>query len=90
MRREPRRKETRAKSRGRSASRARSPQLQRTVQARQYPIEEVGNDRQQCDEDRGSMDRDAARQEAHEEKDIEETREPNDSNSGSTLEDLRD
>lgn len=36
------------------------------------------------------MDRGAARQEAHEEKDIEEPREPNDSNSGSTLEDLRD
>ncbi|XP_072758660.1 uncharacterized protein [Anoplolepis gracilipes] len=86
LRREPRRKEKRAKSKGRSASRARSPQLsQRTVQPRQYPIEEVGNDRQQCDEDRGSV-----HQEAHEEEDVEEARKPNDSNSGSTLENSRD
>ncbi|KAL6417941.1 hypothetical protein ACFW04_008587 [Cataglyphis niger] len=89
--REPRCKETRAKSRGRSASRARSPQmLQRTMQPRQYPIEEVGNDRQQYDEDHESTERDLTRQEAHEEEDVEGAREPNDSNSGSTLDNSRD
>ncbi|KAM0734207.1 hypothetical protein ACS0PU_011678 [Formica fusca] len=89
--REPRRKETRAKSRGRSASRARSPQMpQQTVQPRQYSIEEVGNDGQQYDEDHESTERDSAHQEAHEEEDVEGAREPNDSNSGSTLENSRD
>ncbi|XP_070155149.1 splicing regulatory glutamine/lysine-rich protein 1 [Polyergus mexicanus] len=90
--REPRRKETeRAKSRGNSASRARSPQmLQRTVQPRQYSMEEVGNDGQRYDEDHGSTERGSAHQEAHEEEDVEGAREPNDSNSGSTLENSRD
>ncbi|XP_029161317.1 nucleolar protein 58-like [Nylanderia fulva] len=91
--RQPRRKETKEK-RGRSASRARSPQLlQRTMQGRQHPIEEVGNDRQQCDENRGSMERDTAHsQEAHQEEDVAGVCEPNDSHShsGSTLENLRD
>lgn len=79
-------KEARAKSRNRSASRVRSPQpsQRKDVQARQYPVEEVGNDRQQQhDEDRGSAERDATRQETLE--DVEGGREPNDSNSGSTL-----
>jgi len=87
--RELRRKKTRAKSRDKSASQARSPQLlQRAMQARQHPIEETENDRQLCDEDHGSTERNVARQETH--KDIERVREPNDSNSGSTLENSRD
>ncbi|XP_071561092.1 uncharacterized protein [Temnothorax nylanderi] len=86
----PKRKEARAKSRGRSSvPRAPSPQLlQRTMQARQHPTEEIENDRQQCDEDHGSMECNVAHQEAH--KDVERVREPNDSNSGSTLENSRD
>lgn len=86
---EPRCKETCARSRGRSVSRARSPQLlQRTVQARQHLIEEVENDRQQYDEDHVSMERNVVHQEIR--KDVERVREPNDSNSGSTLENSRD
>ncbi|XP_011702159.1 PREDICTED: U1 small nuclear ribonucleoprotein 70 kDa isoform X1 [Wasmannia auropunctata] len=86
--REPRHKKTRAKSKGKSVSRTPSQQLQRAMQERQHPIEETGNDRQRCDEDQGSTERNIARQEAH--KDVERVREPNDSNSGSTLENSRD
>jgi len=85
-----RRKKTCAKSRDKSASQARSPQLlQRAMQARQLPIEETENDRQLCDEDHGSTEHNVARQETHKES-IERVREPNDSNSGSTLENSRD
>ncbi|XP_036145372.1 uncharacterized protein LOC105838192 isoform X2 [Monomorium pharaonis] len=88
--RETRHKEMCEKSRGRSASRARSLQLlQPAMQARQHPTEESRNDRQYCDEDHeSSTEHNVARQEAH--KDVERIREANDSNSGSTLENSRD
>ncbi|KAL6256802.1 hypothetical protein P5V15_011741 [Pogonomyrmex californicus] len=89
LRREPKRKETRAKSRGRSASRTRSSQLlQRAMQARQHQIKENEKENQQCDKDHGSTENNVVRQELH--KDIERIREPNDSNSSSTLENSRD
>jgi len=79
-------KETRVKSKGRSMSRGRTPQLlQRTMQARQHTSEETGNDVSQYDEDHGSAERDATPQKTDEDM-HEETREPNNSNSGSTLE----
>ncbi|XP_018312373.1 uncharacterized protein [Mycetomoellerius zeteki] len=86
--REPKRK-ARAKSKDKSASRARSPQLlQRAVQARQHSTEETENDRQRCDENHGSAEHNVICQEVH--KDIERVHEPNNSNSGSTLENSRD
>lgn len=78
-----RRKEARAKSKDKSGSRARSPQ-----QTRQHSTEEIENDRQHSDEDHESTKRDVTHQEAHE--DDEKVCEPNDSNSGSTLENSRD
>lgn len=89
MCREPKHKEARArgKSRGKSAARAQSPQLlQRAVQTRQHPTEENESDRQQCNY--GSTECNVAYQEAS--KEVERVREPNDSNSGSTLENSRD
>ncbi|XP_067215832.1 arginine and glutamate-rich protein 1-like [Linepithema humile] len=77
--------EVRAKSRNRSASRARSSQLlQRTVQARQHAAEKIENDREQQDEDHGSVERSEEHRETHE--DVEGACEANNSNSGSTLE----
>lgn len=75
-------KETRAKSRGRSTSRARTPQLlQRTMQARQHMIEKDGNDVSRYDEDHGSTEHDVTHQETQE--DVDGAREPNGSNNGS-------
>ncbi|KYN23080.1 hypothetical protein ALC57_04864 [Trachymyrmex cornetzi] len=89
LHREPKRKEMRAKSKDKSASRARNPQLlQRAVQSRQHSTEETENDRQQCDENHEFTEHNTTRQEVH--KDIERVHESNNSNSGSTLENSRD
>lgn len=90
MCRKPKRKEARAKSRNKSLPRAQSLQLsQRAMQARQQPTEKNENDKQQCNEDHHeSMRCNVAHEEAC--KDVERVREPNDSNSGSTLENSRD
>lgn len=88
--RESKRKEACAKSRGRSVPRAQSPLLRRAMQARQHPTdnEKNENDRQQCNEDHEFMECNVTHQETC--KDVERIREPNDSNSGSTLENSRD
>ncbi|KYM98537.1 PREDICTED: serine/arginine-rich splicing factor 4-like [Cyphomyrmex costatus] len=78
--RKSKRKEARAKSKDRSASRARNPQLSK--------LEETENDGQRYDENHGSMEHNVARQEEH--KDVERIHEPNNSNSGSILENSRD
>ncbi|KAL0125459.1 hypothetical protein PUN28_004519 [Cardiocondyla obscurior] len=90
LRRESRCRESPAKSKGRSASRARTPQqqLQQTMHARQHPVEEIENNKEHCNENRGSMERNLAHQEAYD--DEERICEPNESNSGSTLESSRD
>ncbi|XP_018342145.1 PREDICTED: serine/threonine-protein kinase PRP4 homolog [Trachymyrmex septentrionalis] len=88
LHREPKRKMC-AKSKRKSASRTRSPQLlQRAVQARQHSTEEIENDKQRCDENHGLTEHNITRQEVH--KFIERVHESNNSNSGSTLENSRD
>jgi len=88
LHREPKRKEMCVKSKSKSASRARSPQLlQRAVQSRQHSTEGTENDRQRCDENHGFTEHNIT-QEVH--KYIERVHESNNSNSGSTLENSRD
>ncbi|XP_011061256.1 PREDICTED: uncharacterized protein LOC105150097 [Acromyrmex echinatior] len=89
LHREPKRKEMCAKSKGKSASRTRSPQLlQRTVQARQHSTEETENDKQRCDENHEFTEHNITRPEVQ--KYIERVHESNNSNSGSILENSRD